>query len=60
VSYQVICINAQIFWEDGEWMHQRTSTGFATFYYEMYEDKHGDIWAGTSTVTGYIEKLTLE
>ena len=43
---------------NNKWELQRKSTGFATFYFEMYEDKKGNIWFGTSTVKGHIERYS--
>ena len=42
-------------YKDGEFKKLRQSEGFATFYFEMFEDSKGNIWFGTSTVGGHIE-----
>ena len=44
--------------KNDKWELQRKLTAFATFYFDMYEDKKGNIWFGTSTVGGYIEKYS--
>jgi ligand-binding sensor domain-containing protein len=45
-------------YENGTFKKVRQSEGFATFYFEMFEDSKGNIWFGCSTVGGHIEKYS--
>ena len=45
-------------YKNNAWEMIRKIEGFATFYHEMFEDSRGDIWFGTSTLRGYVERYT--
>ncbi|MFC2125219.1 two-component regulator propeller domain-containing protein [Bacteroidota bacterium] len=45
-------------YHSGQWKLIRELEGFAKFYHQMYETSNGDIWFGTSTIKGYIERYT--
>ena len=41
---------------NNKWELKRQAVGFAVFFNEIYEDKNANIWIGTSTVSGRIER----
>lgn len=45
-------------YRDNYWMQIKKTDKSLTFYLDMYEDSSNNIWLGTSSVKGYIERYT--